>query len=348
MEIVYDTDGLKKYLRESAGEVTPDHPVLIDKYIEDAYEFDVDAVCDGEETVIAGIMQHIEEAGIHSGDSACVLPPLIMDDDMRFKMVQATKDMAKALKVIGLMNVQFAFRDSEMYVLEVNPRASRTVPFVSKATGVNWVHVATRCIIGQSLQHQGVKESTPKDRYAVKEVVFPFSRFEGVSTFLGPEMRSTGEVMGIADSFSEAYSKAQYAAGTYLPTSGSIHISVNERDHERVVPIARRLEQMGFHLTATRGTRETLLKHGIDSEFVFKVNEGRPHIIDHMKNGTVQLIINTPLGRESYFDERIVGETAYRMGLPLITTLSAAHAVLGAISAIGNQPLKPVNLQELT
>ncbi|MBT7617961.1 MAG: carbamoyl phosphate synthase large subunit, partial [Calditrichaeota bacterium] len=243
--------------------------------------------------------------------------------------------------------IQYALQGDELFVLEVNPRASRTVPFVSKATGVNWVQVATRCIVGQTLNEQKIIQNLEFNHFAVKEVVFPFNRFEGVSTFLGPEMRSTGEVMGIADTFSEAYSKALYASGDYLPTKGKVFISINERDHERVVPIAQKLSELGFEIIATRGTGETLRSHGIESEFVYKVNEGRPNIIDHMKNNDVQLLINTPLGSESYYDERIVGETAYRMGLPLITTLPAAKAVVAAIEAIGNKPLKPIKLQEL-
>ncbi|NQT34910.1 carbamoyl-phosphate synthase large subunit [bacterium] len=348
MEIVYDNERLKKYLRESAGEVTPEHPVLIDRYIENAYEFDVDAVSDGREAIICGIMQHIEEAGIHSGDSACVLPPFILTDEQRDQMIGITRTLADALQVVGLMNVQFAFRDGEMYIIEVNPRASRTIPFVSKATGVNWVRVATLCMIGKSLQDQGVRENLNPGRYAVKEVVFPFSRFEGFNPFLGPEMRSTGEVMGIADSFSEAYSKALYAAGTYLPLKGSVFVSVNEHDRGRIVKIAGSLTEMGFKLVATRGTKGVLEEHGIEAEFVYKVNEGRPNIVDLIKNGEIQLLINTPLGKESYFDERIVGETAYRTGLPLITTLSAAEAAIEAIrAAIQDRKLKPLNLQEL-
>jgi carbamoyl-phosphate synthase large subunit len=347
MEIVYNQDGLDHYLRESAGKVTPEHPVLIDRYIEDAFEFDVDAVSDGRQTIICGLMQHIEEAGIHSGDSACVLPPFILTDEQRERMVQIVHSLSKALEVVGLMNVQFAFRDGEMFVLEVNPRASRTIPFVSKATGVNWVQVATRCIIGRSLKEQKVKENLNPGHYAVKEVVFPFSRFEGVNPFLGPEMRSTGEVMGVAATFSEAYSKALYAAGTYLPTEGTVFLSVNRRDKDRMLPIAIKLSDLGFKIVATRGTHDYLAQHGVNTEFVFKVNEGRPHIVDRMKNGEIHLLLTTPLGRESYYDERIVGETAYRMGLPLITTLSAAEASIGAIEAIGRRPLQPIKLQEL-
>ncbi|MDP8206394.1 MAG: carbamoyl-phosphate synthase large subunit [Candidatus Electryonea clarkiae] len=347
MEIVYDAAMLDVYLRESAGEVSPDYPVLIDRYIEDAFEFDVDAVSDGNETIICGIMQHIEEAGIHSGDSACVLPPFILTDGQRDHMVEITQSLAGALQVIGLMNVQFAFRDGEMFVLEVNPRASRTIPFVSKATGVNWIRIATRCIVGRSLKEQGIKQQLNQPHYAVKEVVFPFSRFEGVNPFLGPEMRSTGEVMGVAETFSEAYSKALYASGTYLPTSGNVFISVNIRDKERTLEIAKRLLLLGFKIIATQGTREFLLQNSIESSSVFKVNEGRPNIVDLMKNGEIQMLINTPFGRESFYDERIVGETAYRMGLPLITTLSAAEAALGAIEAIGKNPLNPLKLQKL-
>ncbi len=347
MEIVYDREGLRVYLRDTAGEVTPEHPVLIDRYIEDAFEFDLDAVSDGRDTIICGIMQHIEEAGVHSGDSACVLPPFILGAEQRDQMISIARALAEALEVVGLMNVQFAFRDDQLYVLEVNPRASRTIPFVSKATGVNWVEVATRCIIGRSLEEQGVQENLEPGHHAVKEVVFPFSRFEGINPFLGPEMRSTGEVMGIAGTFSEAYSKALYAAGTYLPTEGNVFISVNQRDKERMLPIAKRLVQMGFRVIATRGTREFLQGRGVEAEFVYKVNEGRPNVVDQLKNGGIHLLINTPLGRESYYDERIVGETAYRMGIPLITTLSAAEAALDAIAAIGRKPLQPVKLQEV-
>ncbi len=349
MEIVYDRQGLEHYLKESAGDVAPDHPVLIDRYIENAFEFDVDAVADGEDVIICGIMQHIEEAGVHSGDSACSLPPISITAEQQKQMIAITRKMAIALKVIGLMNVQFAFRNGNMYVLETNPRASRTIPFVSKATGVDWVDVATRCIIGRSLAEQKIKENLNPGHFAVKEVVFPFSRFEGVNTFLGPEMRSTGEVMGIAPDFSEAYSKALYASGVYLPSPGGgvVFISVNDLDKKLSLPIARELIRLGFQIIATHGTCRYLNDHHIAAEPVYKVNEGRPHIVDRMKNGDVKLLINTPLGRKSYFDEQIVGETAYRLGLPLLTTFSAAHAALGAIKAIGKRPLRPVKLQEL-
>jgi carbamoyl-phosphate synthase large subunit len=345
MEIVYNRAGLKKYVREFAGEVSQEHPLLIDRYIEDAYEFDVDAVSDGKETIICGLMQHIEEAGVHSGDSACVLPPFILSDEQRDRMKEITCQLASALEVVGLINIQFAFRDGEMHVLEANPRASRTIPFVSKATGINWVDIATRCIIGNTLAEQNIPKNCRPERYAVKEVVFPFNRFQGVKTFLGPEMRSTGEVMGIADSFSEAYSKALYAAGTYLPEKGTVLFSVNRRDYDRAAEIARRLHAIGFKIMATKGTLAMLNSHGIEGEFVYKVNEGRPNTVDRMKNEEVQLVINTPLGQESYFDERVIGETAYRMGLPLITTLSAAEAAVDAIAAIKDKPLQPLKLQ---
>ncbi|MDM8541833.1 carbamoyl-phosphate synthase large subunit [Desulfococcaceae bacterium HSG7] len=350
MEIVYDRKGLEHYLRESAGDVAPDHPVLIDRYIENAFEFDVDAVADGENVIICGIMEHIEEAGVHSGDSACSLPPISITDEQQELMVAITRKMALALKVVGLMNVQFAFRNDDMYVLETNPRASRTIPFVSKATGVDWVDVATRCIIGRSLAEQKIMENLSPGHFAVKEVVFPFSRFEGVNTFLGPEMRSTGEVMGIASDFSEAYSKALYASGMYLPSPGDgvIFISVNDHDKEQSLPVARALIRLGFKIIATHGTCQYLNDNHIPAETVYKVNEGRPNIVDRMKNGDVKLLINTPLGRKSYFDEQIVGETAYRLGLPLLTTFSAARAALGAIEAIGKRPLRPVKLQELS
>jgi carbamoyl-phosphate synthase large subunit len=350
MEIVYDRRGLDRYLRESVGDVAPDHPVLVDRYIEDAIEFDVDAVGDGKNVVICGIMQHIEQAGVHSGDSACVLPPIMITAAQQAEMVAITKKLANALEVVGLMNVQFAFRDGRIYILEVNPRASRTIPFVSKATGVDWVDVATRCIVGCSLPEQKVVENLNPGHFAVKEVVFPFSRFEGVNTFLGPEMRSTGEVMGIAHTFSEAYSKALYASGTYLPAAGKgkVFISLNDRDKKGGLTIARELLELKFGIIATRGTGKFLNENGITTEFVYKVNEGRPNVVDRMKDGDVALLINTPFGRDSYFDEKIVGETAYRMGIPTITTLSAAKAALGAIKAIGKQPLQPQRLQDLS
>jgi carbamoyl-phosphate synthase large subunit len=349
MEIVYNSEGLRRYLREEVDEVTPDHPVLVDRYIEDAFEFDVDAVSDGSEILICGIMQHIEEAGIHSGDSACVLPPYILDDKQKKKMIDITHKLARALEVVGLMNIQFAFAEGELYVLEVNPRASRTIPFVSKATKVNWVDVATRCIIGISLKDQGIKENLDPGWYSVKEVVFPFSRFDGISAFLGPEMRSTGEVMGISKQFSEAFSKAQYAAGTHLPApgSGKIIISVNDRDRNRMLLIAKELEKLGFGLIATEGTRKFLNENGVEAEFVFKVKEGRPDLVDLLKNGEITLLINTPLGKKSHFDERCVGEMAYRLNVPMLTTLSAAEAAIGAIKAVGINPLEPVCLQEL-
>jgi carbamoyl-phosphate synthase large subunit len=351
MEIVYDAEGLRTYLRESAGEVTPDHPVLIDRYIEDAYEFDVDAVSDGTDTVICGILQHIEEAGVHSGDSACVIPPYALQDGVREQIVTMTRQLARLFNVVGLMNVQFAYTNERLYILEMNPRASRTIPFVSKATGVNWVKIATRCIVGKTLKQMDVREELNPPLVAIKEVVFPFSRFEGVNPFLGPEMRSTGEVMGIGATISEAYSKAMYAAGTYLPSpeeGGTVFISVHERDKPRVLPIARKLVELGFSIIATSGTKKFLSKNGVDADYVYKVNEDRPNIADRMKDGNVRLLINTPLGRASYYDERIVGELAYRMNLPLITTLSAAEAALGAIERIGREDLQPIALQEVS
>jgi carbamoyl-phosphate synthase large subunit len=346
MAIVYDTAALDRYMTNAVA-ASPGHPILIDKFLEDAFELDVDAVAD--ETgavVIGGIMEHIEEAGIHSGDSSCVVPPYLVAPRHVTQIRDYTRRIARALKVVGLMNAQFAIKDDTVYVLEVNPRASRTVPYLSKATGVPLAKVAARVMVGRTLAEQGITEDLEVSGVFVKTPVFPFVRFPGVDTILGPEMKSTGEVMGGAPTFGSAFAKAQIGAGVRLPSSGAAFISVNNYDKPGVVPIARDLKAAGFRLIATRGTATFLRAHGIDAEIVFKVNEGRPHVGDEILNNHVQLIINTPLGRESFFDDRTVRRIAMMHGVPCITTLTGAAAAVNAIRAMHTEGLTVRALQE--
>jgi carbamoyl-phosphate synthase large subunit len=343
MEIIYDQRRLQTFFFEAA-QASDGEPVLIDRFLEDAFEFDVDAVSDGDTCLISGIMQHIEEAGIHSGDSACVLPPYMLEDDIRDEMIRITKLLAKELGIIGLMNLQFALYENGLYVLEVNPRASRTVPFVSKATGIPWARVAARILLGEKLVDMNLPDNPVPPYVSVKAVKFPFARFDHISYFLGPEMRSTGEVMGIAPEFGEAFSKAQAAVRTPLPLEGGAFISVNDRDKDKAVEIAQELHQLGFKIYATGGTNARLNDEGIPSTMLYKVDEGRPNVVDQMKNDLVHMIINTPLGKESHYDERAVGQEAYRRGIPNITTLSGAWAAVLAIeqSTKGTVTVRPI------
>ncbi len=343
MEIIYDQRRLQSFFFEAA-QASDGEPVLIDRFLEDAFEFDVDAVCDGDTCLISGIMQHIEEAGIHSGDSACVLPPYMLGDDVRDEMIRITKLLAKELGIIGLMNLQFALYEGGLYVLEVNPRASRTVPFVSKATGIPWARVAARILLGEKLVGMNLPDNPVPPYVSVKAVKFPFARFDHISYFLGPEMRSTGEVMGIAPEFGEAFSKAQAAVRTPLPLEGGAFISVNDRDKDKAVEIAQELHKLGFKIFATGGTNARLNDEGIPSTMLYKVDEGRPNVVDQMKNDLVHMIINTPLGKESHYDERAVGQEAYRRGIPNITTLSGAWAAVLAIekSTKGKVNVRPI------
>jgi carbamoyl-phosphate synthase large subunit len=346
MAIVYDMGALDRYMTQ-AVDASPDHPVLIDKFLEDAVELDVDAVADSTgAVVIGGIMEHIEEAGIHSGDSSCVIPPYKVTDKHLALIRDYTRRVAKALQVVGLMNAQFAIKDDTVYVLEVNPRASRTVPYLSKATGVPLAKVAAKLMLGRTLAQLGLTADLEVAGYFVKTPVFPFVRFPGVDTILGPEMKSTGEVMGGAATFGNAFAKAQLAAGQRLPSGGAAFISVNNHDKPAVVQIARDLCEIGFQLVATRGTANFLRAHGIDAEIVFKVNEGRPHVGDEILNNRIQLVINTPLGRESYFDDRTVRRVAMMHGVPCITTLTGAAATVRAIRAIHREGLSVRALQE--
>jgi carbamoyl-phosphate synthase large subunit len=347
MAIVYDQEQLEKYVLTAVG-FTPDRPVLIDKFLEQAAEFDVDALADETTCVIAGIQEHIEEAGIHSGDSSCVLPPVRIDPEHLETMRHYTKKLARALSVRGLMNIQFAIKDHRVYVLEVNPRASRTVPFVSKATGVPIARIAALVMAGQELKDFNLPEELTVQRFFIKSPVFPFAKFPGVDPILSPEMHSTGEVMGIGDSFGEAYGKAMMGANVSLPTTGKAFMSVNDADKGSAVLLARKLKRLGFELIATLGTAARLREVGLPVENVFKVNEGRPNIVDHIKSGEISLVINTPLGRVSRFDEQAIRRAALQYNVPCVTTMTGAQALVEAIAAaeVGSTP-NVHSLQEL-
>jgi carbamoyl-phosphate synthase large subunit len=354
MVIAYDLNTVQEYVAQAAL-MGPARPVLIDQFLEEATEVDVDALADGEELIIGGVMEHIEEAGVHSGDSSCVLPPVTLSPSVLAKIRDYTKRLAKALQVVGLMNVQYAIQRDTVYVLEVNPRASRTVPFVSKATGVLLAKVAARLMAGRKLRDMnlpvvitnGVAEVAVRDYYSVKSPVFPFNKFRGVDTILGPEMRSTGEVMGVAKSYGQAFAKAQIAAGQRLPRKGSIFLSVSDHDKRHCAPLAKELHALGFRLIATRGTAAALEAAGVPADPVYKVNEGRPNIVDLVKTGKVDMIINTPLGRESFYDEKSIRRAAIRYNIPCITTLSAANAAARGIRALVEQTLEVSPLQSL-
>ena len=345
MEIVYDEGSLRDYF-EKAARVAPEHPVLIDRFLEDAFEGDVDALADGTRCVIGGVMQHIEDAGVHSGDSACVLPPYLIGDRQVDEMRRYTKAFAAALGVVGLINVQYAIKDGVVYVLEVNPRGSRTVPFVSKATGVPLAKLAAAVMTGHTLDELGVPDDLPLPGVAVKEAVFPFTKLPGVDTILGPEMRSTGEVMGLADSFGMAFAKAQIAADGSLPLAGGIFVTVNDSDKPTVLPIARRFHEMGFRLTATEGTARYLRARGVPAERVAKVHEGRPNAIDLIVSGEVQLLINTPLGKFPQADDYAIRRAALMHRVPYTTTMSAASAACDAIIALRSRTGSVRSLQE--
>jgi carbamoyl-phosphate synthase large subunit len=363
MVIAYDEDTVSRYMKE-AVEYSQDRPVLIDHFLEDAVEVDVDALSDGEDVVIAGIMQHIEEAGIHSGDSSCVLPAVDIPAHLLQRMRDYTFKLARALKVVGLMNIQFAIprtaqgfsgngSEGKVYVLEVNPRASRTVPYVSKATGVPLARIASRLMTGRKLREflpENVERGTDLDTgrgYYVKSPVFPWSKFPGVDTVLGPEMRSTGEVMGVADNFGEAFAKAQISAGQKLPTQGSVFISVTDHDKAGVAEVARRFADMGFKLVATAGTADIIEDAGLSVERVYKVKEGRPNVVDLIKGDRIQLIVNTPHGAEPWFDEKAIRRAAVTARITTITTLSAARAAAEGIAALQRGEVRVQALQHL-
>ena len=330
MEIVYSKKQLIDYISRSA-DVTAGHPILIDQFLEDAFEFDVDALCDGESVHIGAVMQHIEEAGIHSGDSACVLPPYKITAEALEEIIRITEQLALRLNVIGLINLQFAYKDGQVYVLEVNPRASRTVPFVSKATNVPLARIASQLAVGAKLKDFELKEWDKSPYVAVKEAVLPFNKFPEESIFLSPEMKSTGEVMGISKTLGESFRKASISAGTLIPSNGTVFISVNNADKLDAIPIARDLLELGFKLVATSGTAKELAKNGLEVSTVFKVGEGRPNIVDGIKNGEINLVINTPMGARARYDEESIGRACIQHGIVAITTLSGANAALRAI-----------------
>ncbi len=333
MVIVYDAPSLESYMLQ-AIDVSPERPVLIDRYLEGAEEFDVDAVSDGKDVVIGGIMQHIEHAGVHSGDSACVLPPYSITPENLQHLRDYTHALARALNVVGLMNVQYAIHDGQVYVLEVNPRASRTVPFVSKAIGRPLAKSAARVMVGMSLEDQGIREEIVPEHVSVKEAVLPFIKFPGADSVLGPEMKSTGEVMGIGHDFGTAFLKAQMGANTVLPAAGRVFISVADRDKPSIVSVAQRLIESGFSIVATQGTRDFLTEHGVEAESIRKVHEGRPHVEDAIRNRDIALVINTPLDEPSQYDDFVVRRAAVMNNVPYTTTLAGARAAAEGIAAL--------------
>jgi carbamoyl-phosphate synthase large subunit len=345
MEIVYDETTLERFI-QNAAEVSGEHPVLIDKFLEDAIEADVDLIGDGQSFIIGGIMEHIEEAGIHSGDSAMALPAYSLSKQVLTEIRRATYAMAKELHVIGLMNVQYAIKDEKVYVLEVNPRASRTAPFVSKAIGVPLAKLATKVMLGAKLKELGFCKEIIPEYAAVKESVFPFNRFPGVDVILGPEMKSTGEVMGIDASFSKAYVKSQLAAGQKLPLKGNVFISVRDKDKKQVVAIAKDLQRLGFNVYATSGTALALEKNRIKVKILRKIAEGSPNVLDFMKEGKIQFVINTPSGRIPREDEVKIRSQVILHSIAYTTTLSGAIATVSGIEALGKKEFKVEPLQQ--
>ncbi|MGB7488853.1 MAG: carbamoyl-phosphate synthase large subunit, partial [Thermoanaerobaculia bacterium] len=346
MAICYDESTLERYVRDAA-EVSPGQPILLDRFLDDAIELDLDLLADGESAVVAGILQHIEEAGIHSGDSAAVLPPQIVGNEDLDQMREIAKRLALRLGVVGLMNVQFAIHQGQIYVIEVNPRASRTVPFIAKAVGVPLVKLAAKVMAGQSLTDLGFTTEPAVPGIFVKAPVFPFRRFTGVDPVLGPEMKSTGEVMGSSPHFGNAFAKSWVAAGHKLPLEGTAFVSVHDTDKEALLPVASKLAEVGFELTATAGTAAFLTAQGLKVRRINKVHEGRPHVVDHLINRDIDLVVNTPLGRESHEDDASIRQTALKYDIPCITTLSGAMAAVEGIAAWKAQDLDVASLQEL-
>jgi len=334
MEIVYSTEQLVDYLARTS-DVNAGQPIYIDAFLEDAFEFDVDGLCDGEQVHIGGIMQHIEEAGIHSGDSACVIPPYMITEKALDEITKITEKIALELGVVGMINLQFAYKDGKVYILEANPRASRTVPFVSKSTNIPLAKIAAQLSAGKKLTDFSLPSWDTMSHVSVKEAVLPFNKFPNERMFLGPEMKSTGEVMGIAKTFGDAFSRATVASGNRLPSDGKVFISVNDNDKLTIIPIARDLQEMGYEIVATSGTAHALQRNGIEADTIFKVGEGRPNAVDGIKNDEISMIINTPLGQQSRYDEEAIGKAAIQKGVLNITTLSSAQTAVRAIRATG-------------
>jgi len=346
MEIVYSDAELERYMTY-AVQVEPDHPILIDKFLENAIEVDVDAIADHTGTVvIGGIMEHIEQAGIHSGDSACSIPAISLGESALNTIRTWTIQLAQQLQVVGLMNIQFAVQGEQVYILEANPRASRTVPFVSKAIGVPLAKVASRVMSGKTLASLDMTEEKIPQHLAVKEAVFPFEKFPGTDTILGPEMRSTGEVMGIDTNFGKAFAKAELGAGLGLPLSGTVFVSMNDRDKTAAVPVVKDLIALGFKVIATSGTCQVLKNHGLEVKPVLKLHEGRPHAVDWIKNRQVQLILNTPTGETAQLDDKLIRRTALSYKIPTITTIAGAKATAAAIRSLQSESLGVKALQD--
>jgi len=345
MEIVYDEKSLHDYMKRAVT-ASPEHPILVDKYLEDAIEIDVDAISDGTDVIVGGIMEHIEEAGIHSGDSACSLPPYSLHSDTIEAIKLQTKALAKELDVIGLMNIQFAVKGKDIYILEVNPRASRTIPYVSKSIGVPLAKLAAKVMVGKSLSGLGLTSEIKLSHFTVKEAVFPFDRFQGVDTLLGPEMKSTGEVMGIDHDFGRAYAKAQASANNTMPLSGKVFISVKDKDKQHLPPMAEKLISLGFSLIATRGTAAYLQGNGVDVEAVNKVAEGRPNIVDYIKNKEIHFIINTVSGTKAQKDSFALRESALQFKIPYTTTIAGAKAAINAIEVLLKEQINIKSLQQ--
>jgi carbamoyl-phosphate synthase large subunit len=346
MEIVYGQDDLEQYI-EHAVKASHKHPILLDKFLEDAMEIDVDAVCDGTEVYIGAIMQHVEEAGVHSGDSACVIPAFSLTGELIGKVRQHTISLALELGVVGLINIQYAVKDGEVYVLEANPRGSRTVPFVSKSTGVPLAKVATRVILGEKLAGMGLPDEPAHSHVTVKEAVLPFSRLPGADTTLGPEMKSTGEVMGVATSFPAAFAKAQEAAGQTLPGAGTVFMSICDDDKAQAIPLARRLHALDFSVIATAGTADALVDAGVPAEPVRKFSEGKPNVVDMILTGKIDLVFNTPRGRGARADGYEIRRATLRTGIPCITTMAGAEAAVAAIEAGREPPETGIQLHTL-
>jgi len=344
MKIILDDKMLEEYVARAVG-VSPDRPLLLDKFLEDAIETEADAISDGVDAFVPAVMQHIEYAGIHSGDSACVIPPVIIQKDHKKTIYDYTKKIAMELKVVGLMNIQYAIYEDKVYILEANPRASRTVPLVSKVCNIPMATIATKILLGQKLSDFNLKKRTI-NHYGVKEAVFPFNMFPSIDPLLGPEMRSTGEVLGMADSYGMAFFKAQEATSTPLPVTGTVLITIADRDKEKIVETARNFRDMGFKILATGGTKDFLAKHGVEATAILKVHEGRPNIVDAIKNREIDLVVNTPAGRLSEYDDSYIRKNAIKFKIPYITTTSAALSSTKGIRERQNGEYKVKSLQD--